>query len=149
LQDYCEKLRVGGCICRGQVPDCQKIQKPLYINTFGRKKQKGGSDLDSKLYILKEIVNKQAKDCNLWFIAKRVTEEMLQRALRELHALIENSSDRKSLDKIKDFAIKQRDNESEECELFFIPEWESERILQNALQELYETMEIGKVYVVH
>ena len=39
---------------------------------------------------IQEIVNKQAEDEGLWFIAETVSEAYLQKALRELHMVIEN-----------------------------------------------------------
>jgi DNA repair exonuclease SbcCD ATPase subunit len=38
---------------------------------------------------LQEIVNKQAEDPGLWFMAQYASEAYLQAALRELHAQIE------------------------------------------------------------
>lgn len=40
------------------------------------------------------IVDKQAEDETLWFKAQTITEEYLQRALRDLHASIERSYER-------------------------------------------------------
>ena len=39
-----------------------------------------------------ELVNKQAEDEGLWFINPTITEDYLQRALRELHAVVENDA---------------------------------------------------------
>ena len=38
---------------------------------------------------LMAVVNEQAEDEALWFIAEYITEDFLQRALRRLHAAIE------------------------------------------------------------
>lgn len=38
---------------------------------------------------LQGLVNKQAEDEGLWFVAETVPEAYLQRALRKLHAVIE------------------------------------------------------------
>lgn len=38
------------------------------------------------------LVNEQAEDPGLWFMATTITEDMLQRALRRLHAAIEGPS---------------------------------------------------------
>ena len=38
---------------------------------------------------IQELVNKQAKDEGLWFIARTCPEAYLQAALRELHRVIE------------------------------------------------------------
>ncbi len=43
-----------------------------------------------KLSSLMELVNKQAEDEGLWFIAEYVSEDCLQRALRTLHSAIED-----------------------------------------------------------
>jgi len=42
---------------------------------------------------LRDLVNTQAEDEGLWFVAKYITEAYLQQALRELHALIEENGD--------------------------------------------------------
>jgi hypothetical protein len=39
---------------------------------------------------LQEIVDEQAEDAGLWFIARTASEDYLQRALRELHKVIED-----------------------------------------------------------
>jgi len=39
---------------------------------------------------LQELVDEQAEDEGLWFIAKYITESMLQQALRKLHKEIED-----------------------------------------------------------
>ncbi len=36
-----------------------------------------------------QVVNEQANDVGLWFIPVYITEDILQRALRRLHAVIE------------------------------------------------------------
>ena len=38
------------------------------------------------------VVNEQAEDSGLWFVAESVTEDYLQRALRRLHAAVEGKS---------------------------------------------------------
>lgn len=38
---------------------------------------------------LRKLVNKQAEDGGLWFVAQYASEAYLQAALRELHATIE------------------------------------------------------------
>jgi hypothetical protein len=35
------------------------------------------------------VVNEQAEDAGLWFVAQTITEDYLQRALRRLHAAVE------------------------------------------------------------
>ena len=40
-----------------------------------------------------ELVNQQAEDEGLWFIAKYATEAYLQNELRRLHALIESEAE--------------------------------------------------------
>ena len=37
------------------------------------------------------LVNKQAEDKSLWFIPRHITEDVLQRALRELHRAVEEA----------------------------------------------------------
>lgn len=39
------------------------------------------------------VVNEQAEDGGLWFAAETITEAMLQRALRRLHAVVEGDDD--------------------------------------------------------
>ena len=48
-------------------------------------------DLDKRLAAIKALVDKQAEDDNLWFIAEQCTDLYLQAALRKLHAVIEAS----------------------------------------------------------
>lgn len=43
--------------------------------------------------IIKAVIEEQANDEGLWFIAETITEAYLQRALRRLHAAIENKSE--------------------------------------------------------
>jgi hypothetical protein len=38
------------------------------------------------------VVNEQAEDGGLWFVAQTITEDYLQRALRRLHAAVEGKS---------------------------------------------------------
>jgi len=38
------------------------------------------------------VMNEQAEDGGLWFVAETITEDYLQRALRRLHAAIEGKS---------------------------------------------------------
>jgi hypothetical protein len=38
------------------------------------------------------VVNEQAEDGGLWFVAETITEDYLQRALRRLHAAVEGKS---------------------------------------------------------
>jgi len=45
--------------------------------------------LNSKLSNIKRLVDEQAKDEGLWFIAEHAPEAYLQQELRKLHALIE------------------------------------------------------------
>jgi len=42
---------------------------------------------------IKKLVNEQAEDKGIWFIAKTAPEQYLQNALRALHKMIENSKD--------------------------------------------------------
>lgn len=42
-----------------------------------------------RMSTLREIVNEQAEDDNLFFVPKTITEEVLMRALRRLHHAIE------------------------------------------------------------
>ena len=44
-----------------------------------------------KLKSIRELVDNQAESEFLWFEANYITEAMLQNALRELHALIEDN----------------------------------------------------------
>jgi len=46
-------------------------------------------DAEEKLKQIKELVDKQAEDEGLWFIARTCPEGYLQQELRKLHALIE------------------------------------------------------------
>ena len=46
---------------------------------------------------LKELVNNQAEDEGLWFIAKTATESYLQQALRDLHYAIESLDEKKEV----------------------------------------------------
>jgi hypothetical protein len=41
---------------------------------------------------IKAVVDEQANDDGLWFIPVTITEDILQRALRRLHAVIEGKS---------------------------------------------------------
>ena len=42
---------------------------------------------------LREIVAEQAEDESLWFFPEYITEDILQRALRRLHAVIEGDEE--------------------------------------------------------
>lgn len=42
---------------------------------------------------IKELVDLQAEDEGLWFIAETVTEAYVQNALRELHRVIEDNQE--------------------------------------------------------
>lgn len=48
---------------------------------------------DPRLQRLREMVDRQAEDEGLWFIAQYITEAYLQQELRKLHALIEELTD--------------------------------------------------------
>jgi len=50
-----------------------------------------GSDAD-----VRAVVNEQADDPALWLIQPTITEEYLQRALRRLHAVIEDARENAS-----------------------------------------------------
>ena len=50
-----------------------------------------------KLSKILELVNKQAEDEGLWFIARTCPEAYLQAALRELHRVIEETEDELSI----------------------------------------------------
>jgi len=39
-----------------------------------------------------DVVNEQADDEGLWFVAETITEDYLQRALRRLHAAVEGKT---------------------------------------------------------
>jgi hypothetical protein len=41
---------------------------------------------------IKAVVDEQANDEGLWFVPTTITEDILQRALRRLHAAIEGKS---------------------------------------------------------
>jgi hypothetical protein len=41
---------------------------------------------------IKAVVDEQANDDGLWFVPHTITEDILQRALRRLHAVIEDKS---------------------------------------------------------
>jgi hypothetical protein len=41
---------------------------------------------------IKAVVDEQANDDSLWFVPETITEDILQRALRRLHAAIEGKS---------------------------------------------------------
>ena len=45
--------------------------------------------LEDKLSKIQDKVNEQAEDEGLWFNYKYITEDYLQRALRELHQIVE------------------------------------------------------------
>lgn len=45
--------------------------------------------LEEKWNLLLEIVNRQADDPSIWFVAETITESFLQQALRELHMAID------------------------------------------------------------
>lgn len=45
--------------------------------------------MDKKWLVLKKLVDKQAEDEGLWFIAATAPESYLQQELRKLHAEIE------------------------------------------------------------
>lgn len=47
---------------------------------------------EEKLKKLQEIVDRQAEDFGLWFVPEYITEDCLQKALRELHAVIEDKT---------------------------------------------------------
>jgi len=46
-------------------------------------------ELEQKLAAIQSLVNAQAEDETLWFVATHITEAVLQEALRELHSVIE------------------------------------------------------------
>lgn len=43
-----------------------------------------------------DLVHRQAKDYALWFIPIHITEDVLQKALRELHAVVEQEAAEKT-----------------------------------------------------
>lgn len=45
--------------------------------------------IGARLKAIQDLVNEQAEDEGLWFIAYHITEDYLQQALRKLHATIE------------------------------------------------------------
>ena len=45
--------------------------------------------LEAKLEAIQQVVDKQAEDEGLWFVAARASEAYLQQELRQLHAVIE------------------------------------------------------------
>lgn len=45
--------------------------------------------LELQLFTIRRFTELQAEDEGLWFIAETITEDYLQRAIRELHAAIE------------------------------------------------------------
>lgn len=47
-------------------------------------------ELQTKLDKIQKFVNKQAKDEGLFFLPETITEDYLQRALRELHQELED-----------------------------------------------------------
>ncbi len=47
------------------------------------------SDLIERFSLIKRLVNEQAEDEGLWFVAETAPEAYLQEKLRELHRLIE------------------------------------------------------------
>ena len=49
--------------------------------------------------LIKKAVDAQAEDPSLWFVARTITEQYLQQALRNLHRVIE-SGDLEALDNI-------------------------------------------------
>jgi hypothetical protein len=46
----------------------------------------------TKLEEIQAVVDEQAEDEGLWFIAETITEDILQRALRRLHEVIERKT---------------------------------------------------------
>lgn len=48
--------------------------------------------LQDHLAAIRNLVDRQAEDEALWFMAEHVTEEMLQEALRKLHAVVEGEA---------------------------------------------------------
>jgi hypothetical protein len=46
---------------------------------------------------LQKLVDEQAEEEGLWFIAETAPEEVLQRALRKLHKAVENREPKKRL----------------------------------------------------
>ena len=48
--------------------------------------------MDARLLAAKAIVDEQASDERLWFLAERITEAVLQAELRRLHAAIEGDN---------------------------------------------------------
>ena len=45
--------------------------------------------MQKKIFVLRKVVEAQAKDEGLWFMAQHAPEAYLQRELRYLHAIIE------------------------------------------------------------
>ena len=52
----------------------------------------GKQQLESDIAVLRDVVNEQADDEGLWFIAQTAPEEYLQAALRRLHEVIEGKT---------------------------------------------------------
>lgn len=49
-------------------------------------------ELEARLNAIQVTVNEQAEDEDLWFVSNCITEDMLQQALRHLHAVIEGEA---------------------------------------------------------
>ena len=66
--------------------------RAFYLAAENDKDKQRIAELERERKALMEVVNEQAEDDGLWFVAESITEDMLQRALRRLHAAAEGEA---------------------------------------------------------
>jgi len=66
--------------------------RAFYLAAENDKDKQRIAELEREREALMEVVNEQAEDDGLWFVAESITEDMLQRALRRLHAAAEGEA---------------------------------------------------------
>lgn len=66
------------------------LDKPILLVAADRIEELEAREPQQQLDTIKSVVNEQAEDEGLWFDHVYITEDILQRALRRLHAAIES-----------------------------------------------------------
>ena len=83
-------------ICRPpEAPPLTVDEIRAVLNTERPRYEWGVLEVTKTQSTLQELVDMQAEDEGLWFIAETVSEAYLQHELRRLHALIEQEAGRK------------------------------------------------------
>jgi len=86
------KRRAKRCKENGDDPKCCSKRATVEIDGKAYCNQHGGPVAIGKLMALCQIVEKQAKMDDVWFVAETITEDMVQKQLRLLHEVIEGKT---------------------------------------------------------